>query len=63
MQEKIVCTGRYYNFKKGFEQCKNKCNLYNCEAIDLLANHDYSSVMFKNISEFRRCNKVKIKNK
>ena len=51
----IACTGHYYNFKKGFEECPNKCHLYNENAHHLTANCNYSPVWFRNIKEFRTC--------
>lgn len=55
----IVCYGQYYNFKKGFEQCPQKCSIYNENASHLVANCNYSPVWFRNIKEFRNCQNLK----
>lgn len=60
-KEKIVCTGYYYNFKKGFENCKNRneCKYYNENAIRLMACENYDKVYHNYINDFRKCKKHK----
>lgn len=55
----IVCTGKYYNFKKGFEECKSKCHLFNENAIYLVANCNHSLPLFTSIKQFRNCVNLK----
>ena len=56
------CSGKRYNFKKGFEYCENieKCKLYqnftskkeNCK-----------EVFFYKVNDFRKCKKYETKNR
>lgn len=55
----VTCYGRYYNFKKGFEMCKNRenCAYYDEDAINMVANLEFDPVWYNYIRDFRKCNK------
>lgn len=55
----VTCYGRHYNFKKGFEICKNRsnCQFYDEDAINMVANEGFDSVRHNSIKEFRKCKK------
>lgn len=55
----VTCYGKYYNFKKGFEICKNiaNCPFYDEDAINMVANKGFDPVWHNYIKEFRTCNK------
>jgi hypothetical protein len=48
------CSGRRYNFKKGFEECKNtsKCNCY-LNFISKKSN--CNELFFYKVNDFRKC--------
>ncbi len=56
-QEKIICLGSYYNFKKGFEHCKNtaKCKLYESDYYTKITRGEYTTFRFQDIKDFRTC--------
>lgn len=57
----VTCYGKYYNFKKGFEICKNKhnCVFYDEEEIYMVANCGFNPVFYNYIRDFRKCEKFK----
>lgn len=57
ISKKVVCHGEYYNYKKGMEQCKNKCSLFNENSHYLVANCNYSVIVFRYIKDFRTCDR------
>ena len=61
----ITCYGRYYNFKKGFEICKNRvnCAYYDEDSINMFANEGFEPVWHRYIEEFRKCDGFKTEEK
>jgi len=56
------CSGRRYNFKKGFEDCKNiqKCKLYE-NFISKKSN--CNELFFYKVNDFRKCKKHETENR
>jgi hypothetical protein len=64
-KEKIICSGSYYNFKKGMEFCKNssKCGLYDSDYYHKISNLGHATFRFQDIKDFRTCKRFIPKDK